>query len=172
MMQLLTAVQKNNQTLILEKIALSFSIVATLTTCYLYGQYNGFVRGSKSATETLLVEIPKFSGSGRPAYEFISEEYFFILATMLLILIICLVTNGILSKFIIMGLLTLPIYGFYNIFRLKFDISKTEVFDGQYFNIVRQTQIFDIVGIATTISLLIVEIILIFLILKNRRKIN
>lgn len=172
MTQLLKTVQKNKTVLFLEKISSGLLIVAALSCVYLYGQFDGFFRGKNYATALYTEGHPKysFSGSGRPVYELILENYFFVLIVLLIVLLVHLLANGITSKLINLFLLCFAVSKCFSIFRLKKELFNSENFESQYFDIVRQTIGFDIVGATAIGSLLVIQLILVLLILNERKK--
>lgn len=172
MTQLLKTVQKNNKTLFLEKISLSLVMIGALLGTYLYGQYDGFVKGDNYATALYTEGHPKFSfsGSGKPIYELFAENYFFVLIVLLGILFIHLLANGIASKFINFFLLCFAVSKCFAIFYLKKEVFNTENFESQYFSVLRQTVSLDIAGAISITSLLVIQLILVLLILDEMKK--
>lgn len=164
---------QNNKTIfVLEKMSSCLLIVCALFCAYLYGQYDGFVKGDNYATAVLTEGQPKyiFSGGGRPTYELVSEDYFFVLIVLLIIFAFHLITNGIASKLINLFFMSLAAYKCLSLFRLKKDIFDFEHFQSSYYDIVRQTIGFDIAGVIAIVGFFIIQVILIFLILNERRK--
>jgi len=169
MTQLLTTVQKNNMTFLLEKFSLYLSILVSLLCAFLYGKYDGFSEGYNSATTFWTEGRPTLNGE-KPIYELISETYFYTLVVLLFILFVHLIGKGILSKCVNLILVCFAAYRCLSIFHIKQYLLNFENSSSSYYDLIRQTIIFDVVGATAIIGLLIIQIILIFLILKKQTK--
>lgn len=173
MMQLLTTVQKDNMILSLEKISLYLSIIASLLCLFLYGNHTGFLKGENYAisayTTTALTKSFNDVFSEVPNdYEIISKSYLFVFALLLAILVTHLVGKGVLSKCMNLFLLCLPVFEYWQIFKLK--QLAVRYHDSPRFDLFRQTVFLDIIGAIAIVSLLVIQIILVFLILKKQKK--
>lgn len=173
MTQLLKTVQKNKTILFLEKTSSCLLVIGALSCVFVYGQFEGFFKGKNYATALYTEGQPKysFSGSGSPAYELILENYFFVLIVLLIILSVHLIVNGIASKLINLFLLCFVINTCFTIFHFKRELFGAENFESQYFDIVRQTINFDILGVAAIVGFLTAQVILFFLIQRVTKRV-
>ncbi len=174
MTQLLKTVQKNNVIPQLEKISLCLSIVVTLLCIFLYGEYIGFLKGETSATLSYAPSV--FAGNFdmfikvQDDYEVLSKSYFFVFVVLLFVLFTHLVGKGILFKCVNLFLLCIPVFEYWQIFKLKQFAIRYH--DFSRFDLFRQTIFLDLVGAIAVVSLIIVQIILIFLILRKKKAIS
>lgn len=165
-MMKLEAVKNNKLILRLEKLSLFLCVVGITVCIYLYGEYHGFIEGSNATTSVLREGFPMISG-GKPIFEFVSEGYFYIFTALAVVLGVHLLTDRIFFKFINLILISFAIYGSFQVFSLKNEIFNSEIFNTPYFDMVRQSYYFDIIGIIAIVSFLIIQIILVYLIFKK-----
>ena len=167
MIQLLKTASKNNQMLLLKQLRLSLSIIAALLCTFLYSQFSGFLSGEHYAVALFRRNTLDFSGGGIPVYELISTEYvnaFFLTITSLLIFLFM---KNLILEIVSFFILCFANYKYFEVFRLRSDILSSENFASSYYDLIRDTSMFNTVGAATFVSLLLIQLILILLLLRN-----
>ena len=136
-----------------------------LMATYLFASYSRFLQGHKLGVEFGLGEPNRLSTT-TPTYAFIAEYYFHILISMFIAAIICWFRLNIVSGLLNLVLISYSIYQAWQIHRMKSGIYLFENYDFPYFDIVRETAVFDMAGAVFLISSLLLHIYVILLI-KN-----
>lgn len=169
MIQLLKTALKNDQILLLKQIGLIVSIVAALLCAFLYGQFDGFLSGEHYAVALFRRNTLDFSGGGMPVYELLSIKYLNIFSLTIISLFIYLIKKNLILEFANFFILCFANYKYFEVFRLRSEILSSENFESSYYNLIRDTNVFDMVGMITFISLLVIQLLLLLLVLKNLR---
>lgn len=157
MMQLLRTARDNRH--LVESGAFACAAIMVLLATYLFTSYSRFLQGHTMGAEFVRGDINRFSTT-TPTYTFISEHYFNILIAMLIVAIICYVKGNFVTSSLNLPLSFYTIYQAVQIFYLKKDIYGFENYEMRYFDVVRETAIFDVLGVILILSLAVAQIYL------------
>lgn len=103
-------------------------------------------------------QLNSFSG-GVADYRFLADHYFAIFVTVLIVSAVIFIRFNYLTGILSLALICYAFYEAFRVFSLKYSITTSEVYgDSKYFDIIRNTVIFDVVGL---ISLGILSLLLI-----------
>lgn len=151
---------------LVESVLFIFVAFTVLLATYLFASYSRFLQGETIGTEFIRGGPNPFETS-TPTYAFISEYYFNILIAMFIVTFLCWFRSNIVTSLFNLVLISYSIYQAWQIHQLKSDIYIFENYDFRYFDVVRETIIFDNTGAFLLIGSLILQIYLVWLISKD-----
>lgn len=172
-MQLLRTVQKNSYICFFEQLSLFLSVSGALVYLFLYGEYTGFLKGEEYALSAyvnhdLMEKFEKFFSMPQDDYLLISNSYLIIFIAFLVVLVIHFFGKGILSRWLNLIVLCLPIFQYWQIFNTKLlawgddELSR--------FDLMRETIFLDVIGAANIGCLIVIQLLLAFLVSREKKR--